>query len=83
MVPDYVVIFFFVAGYQFLTLFTLPFMNFEYLDHRVIDYKEVKNVLTTFHYIFMLIICCHSGLCSAFQTRWEFWYMQEIGGTRL
>ena len=83
MVPDYVVIFFFVAGYQFLTLFTLPFMNFEYLDHRVIDYKEVKKVLTTFHYIFMLIICCHSGLCSAFQTRWEFWYMQHLGGSSI
>ena len=81
MVPEYVVIFFFVVGYQILTLFTLPFMNFEYLDHRVLEYSEVKKVLTTFHCILILIICGHSGWCSAFQVRWEFWYMQKLGGS--
>ena len=78
--PNYVIIFFFVFGFQVLTLFTLPFMKFEYLYHRVIDYKKVKEVLTNPHYILILVICCHSGLCSAFQTRWEFWYIEKRGG---
>ena len=81
MVPDYAVIFFFVVGYQFLTLFTLPLMNFEYFDHRMVDYNEVKKVFKTFHYVLILIICCHAGWCSAFQTRWEFWYMEKLGGS--
>ena len=77
---DYVVIFFFVVGFQILTIGTLPFMKFEYLEHRVIDYKEVKKVLTNPHYILILVVCCHSGLCSAFQARWEFWYIEKLGG---
>ena len=81
LVPDYLIIFFFVVGYQVLTLVTLPFMNFEYLEHRVIDYQEVKEVLTTPHYILILVICSHCGACSAFQTRWEFWYMAKLGGS--
>lgn len=83
MVPDYVVIFFFVVGYQFFTLFTLPLMSFEYLNPRMIDYNEVKKVFKTFHYLLILIICCHSGWCSAFQTRWEFWYMEKLGGSSI
>lgn len=81
--PNYVIIFFFVVGFQVLTLATLPFMKFEYLDHRVIDYKEVKEVLTNPHYILILVICCHSGLCSAFQARWEFWYIEKLGGSSI
>ena len=81
--PDFVVIFYFVIGFQILTLGTLPFMKFEYLVHRVIDYKEVKKVLTNPHYILILVICCHSGLCSAFQARWEFWYMEKLGGSSI
>ncbi|XP_028400111.1 uncharacterized protein LOC114523406 [Dendronephthya gigantea] len=83
LAPDYVVIFFFVVGFQVLTLVTLPFMKFEYLEHRVIDYEEVKRVLTDPHYILILVICCHSGLCSAFQTRWEFWYIEKLGGSSI
>ena len=81
--PNYVIIFFFVVGFQALTLGTLPFMKFQYLDHRVIDYKEVKKVLTKPHYILILVICCHLGLCSAFQARWEFWYIEKLGGSSI
>ena len=66
--PDYVVIVFFAVGFQVLTLGISPFLKFQYLKHRVIDYKEVKKVLTNPHYVLILVICCHSGLCSAFQT---------------
>jgi hypothetical protein len=77
---NYVVIFFFVVGFQVLTLGTVPFMKFQYLEHRVIDYEEVKKILTNPHYILILVVCCHSGLCTAFQTRWEFWYIEKLGG---
>lgn len=83
LAPDYVVIFFFVVGFQVLTFGTLPFMKFQYLEHRVIDYKEVKRVLTNPHYILILVICCHSGLCSSFQARWEFWYIEKLGGSSI
>ena len=83
LAPDYVIIFFYVVGFQVLTLGTLRWMNFEYLEHKVIDYKEVKRVLTNPHYILILVICCHSGLCASFQTRWEFWYMEKLGGSSI
>lgn len=83
LAPNYVVIFFFVVGFQFLTLGTLLFMRFEYLEHRVIDYQEVKKVLTKPHYILILIICCHCGSCASFQTRWEFWYIEKLGGNSI
>ena len=81
LAPDYVIIFFYVVGFQVLTLGTLRWMNFEYLEHKVIDYKEVKRVLTNPHYILILVICCHPGLCTSFQARWKFWYVEKLGGS--
>ena len=81
MVPNYVIIFFFVTGYLLLTSLTVPFIHYEYDEHKVIDYKEVKSFLTKFHYIFMLVICCLSGWFRMFQLRWEFWYIEFLGGS--
>ena len=81
MVPNYVIIYFFVTGYLLLTLLTVPFIHYEYDEHQVIDYKEVKSFLTKFHYIFMLVICCLSGWFRMFQLRWEFWYIEVLGGS--
>ena len=43
MVPNYVIIFFFVTGYLLLTLLTVPFLHYEYHEHKVMDYKDVKS----------------------------------------
>ena len=82
-VPSYYVVFFYAAATQCITLIALPWMKYEYLEKRVVDYDEIKSVMLNPHYIFVLLICAHAGLCSAFQTRWEFWYMQRLGGGSL
>ena len=81
LAPNYVVIFVFVAGYLLLTLLTVPFLKFEYLEYKVIDYKEVKEFLSTFHFIFLLALCCASGWFRQYQIRWEFWYIEYLGGS--
>ena len=81
MVSNYVVVFFFVAGYVLFTLLTLPFIKMEYHEQKTIDYKEVKGFLTTFHYIFTLAMCCLAGWFRMFHIQWEFWYIHRLGGS--
>ncbi|XP_028390671.1 uncharacterized protein LOC114544416 [Dendronephthya gigantea] len=80
-VPSYYVVFFYAAAVQCMTLISLPWLEYEYLEKRVVDYEEVKSVLSKPHYILVLFICAHAGFCTAFQLRWEFWYMRHLGGT--
>ena len=82
-VPSYHVSFFYAVAVQCITLFALPWMKYEYLEKRVVNYADVKKVLCNPHYTLMLVVCAHAGLCSAFQTRWEFWYMEKLGGSPL
>ena len=82
-VPSYHVSFFYAVAVQCMTLFALPWMKYEYLEKRVVNYADVKKALCKPHYILMLVVCAHAGLCSAFQTRWEFWYMEKLGGSPL
>lgn len=81
LVPNFLVAFIFAAGLQCSTLTALPWLKYEYHEQRVVNYAEVKKVLFNVHYILLLFICAHAGLCSSFQTRWEFWYIQELGGS--
>jgi MFS family permease len=78
---DYYLAFVYAAAFQCLTMVPLHWLNFEYFEQRVVNLTEVKAVLLKPHYLLLLAIACHGGLCSAFQTRWEFWYMEELGGT--
>ena len=80
-VPSYYVAFLYAAAVQCLTPLALPWMKYEYLEKRVVNNAEVKSVLYNPHYILILFICAHAGLCSAFQLRWEFWYMEQLGGS--
>ena len=82
-VPSYHVSFFYAVAVQCITLFALPWMKYEYLEKRVVNYADVKKVLCNPHYTLMLVVCAHAGLCSSFQTRWEFWYMEKLGGSPL
>ena len=81
IIPNYVIIFFFVTGYLLLTLLTVPFIHYEYHEHKVMDYKDVKSFLAKFQYIFMLVICGLCGWFRMFQLRWEFWYTEVLGGS--
>ncbi|XP_028390703.1 major facilitator superfamily domain-containing protein 6-like [Dendronephthya gigantea] len=80
-VPGYYVAFFYAAAAQCMTLISLPWLEYEYLKKRVVDYDEIKSVLLNPHYILVLFICAHAGICTAFQLHWEFWYMRHLGGT--
>lgn len=80
MEPGYFLAFYYAAGFQLTTLIPLNWLKFEYLEKRVIDYDEVKSVIFNPHYLLMLGICLYSGMCSAFQFRWEYWYIEELGG---
>lgn len=80
-VPSYYVSFYYAVAVQCMTLLALPWMKYEYLEKRVVNYAEVKKIICNPHYALMLFVCAHAGLCSAFQTRWEYWYMAKLGGS--
>ena len=83
LVPSYFISFLCAAGFQCFTLVSLPWLKFEYLERRVVNFAEVKKIIWNPHYLLMLLICAHVGLCTSFQFRWEFWYMENLGATPL
>ena len=83
LLPSYFISFLCAAGFQCFTLVSLPWLKFEYLERRVVNFAEVKKIIWNPHYLLMLLICAHGGLCTSFQFRWEFWYMENLGATPL
>ncbi len=82
-VPSYHIAFLYAAAVQCLTLLALPWLKYEYLEKPVVNHDEVKSVLYNPHYILILFICTYAGFCAAFQFRWEFWYIEQLGGSPL
>ena len=76
----YYIAFVWAAAAAMLSSFALPWFKYEYLQHRVINWTEVKCVLSDIHYIFMLSLCLFLGSCCAFQMYWQFWYISELSG---
>ena len=64
-----------------LSSFALPWFKYEYLEHRVMNWNEVKCVFCDTHYVFILIIGLFLGSCTSFQFTWEFWYIRELSGS--
>ena len=81
--PSYAIAFLYAAAVQCLTLLALPWMKYEYREKQAVNYDEIKRVLQNPHYILILFTCAHAGFCSAFQYRWEFWYIKQLGGRPL
>ena len=77
----YFVTFFWAGAAIMLSSFAFPSFKYEYLEHRVIKWTEVKSVLFDIHYVFMLIFSLFFGCCIAFQFYWEFWYISELSGS--
>ena len=63
-----------------LSSFTLPWFKYEYLEHRVMNWNEVKCVFCGTHCVFILIIGLFLGSCTSLQFNWEFWYISELSG---
>ena len=64
-----------------MTLLALPWITFEYLEHRVIKWTEVKNVVFSYHYSIILFITMYFGCCFTFQQHWEYWYIEDLSGS--
>ena len=77
----YVMVFPWSASWLGLSLLSIPWIIFEYLHYRVVDWAEVKGILSDGHYVVMLLIACFCGGCFSFQVRWENWYVRELGGS--
>ena len=76
----YFVTFPWVAFTISMSLFSLPLISFEYLEHRVINWGDVKSVVFETHYLVLLFIGFYSGWCFSFQLYWEYWYIYELSG---
>ena len=64
-----------------LSCFAVPRFKYEYLEHRVIRWTEVKSVIFDIHYVIVLILGLFLGSCCAFQIYWEFWFISELSGS--
>ena len=64
-----------------LSSFAVPWFKYEYLEHRVVNWTEVKCVLSDIHYVFLLNFGLFLGSCCAFQMYWQFWYISELSGS--
>ena len=58
-----------------LSSFAVPWFKYEYLEHRVVNWTEVKCVLSNIHYVSLLSLCLFLGSCCTFQMCWQFWYI--------
>ena len=64
-----------------LSSFALPWLKYEYLNHRVVNWTEVKCVFSDIHYVFLLSLGLFLGSCCAFQMYWQFWFINEFSGS--
>ena len=77
----YYVTFPWVAFTISMSLFALPWVTFEYYEHRVINWDDVKSVLLENHYWVVFFVAFFSGWCFSFQFYWEYWYIYELSGS--
>ena len=77
----YYITFFWASAAILLSSITVPWFKYDYLEHRVISWTEVKCVFSDIHYVFVLIIALYLGSCISFQFYWEFWYISELSGS--
>ncbi|CAB4024782.1 Hypothetical predicted protein [Paramuricea clavata] len=67
----------------FLSMLSLPWFKFEYNEKKTINWSGVKADVFNAHYIFMFVVLFYAGLCLAFQSYWEFWYLDGLSASPL
>ena len=77
----YYITFVWASAAIMLSSFALPWVKYEYLEHRVVSWTEVKCVVFDIHYVIVLILGLFLGSCCAFQIYWEFWFINELSGS--
>lgn len=79
--PGYFVIFFYSSFGMSLTLIALPWISYEYLDNRVVNWSDVRGVICNGHHLVVLFVGIYLGYCCSFQQYWEYWYIAELSGS--
>ena len=75
---------FILGGVMFLlSMLSLPWFTFEYHERKTFSWSGVKTSVLNAHYILMFVILFYTGMCLAFQTYWEFWYLDELSASPL
>lgn len=77
----YFVIFFMSAFFMCLSLPALPWIKYEYLDDRVINWADVRNIIFDCHYLIVFLVSFSIGCCSSFYQFWVNWYIAELSGS--
>ncbi|CAB4027667.1 Hypothetical predicted protein [Paramuricea clavata] len=71
------------GGIMFLlSMLSLPWFKFEY-EKKKFTWSRVKSDVFNAHYIFMFVVLFYAGLCIAFQSYWEFWYLDGLSASPL
>ena len=72
------------GGIMFLlSMLSLPWFKFEYNEKKTFTWSGVKSDIFNAHYIFMFVVLFYAGMCLAFQSYWEFWYLDELSASPL
>jgi hypothetical protein len=72
------------GGIMFLiSMVSLPWFKFEYNEGKTFTWSGVKSDIFNAHYIFMFVVLFYAGLCLAFQSYWEFWYLDGLSASPL
>ena len=66
----YYITFVWASAAILLSSFAVPWFKYEYHEHRVIRWTEVKCVFSDIHYVFLLTLGLFLGGCFAFQFNW-------------
>ncbi len=66
-----------------LSMLSLPWFKFEYNEKKSFNWSGVKSDVLNIHYIFMFILVFYTGLCVAYQSYWEFWYLDGLNASPL
>ncbi len=66
-----------------LSMLSLPWFKFEYNEKKSFNWSGVKSDVLNVHYIFMFILLFYTGLCVAYQSYWEFWYLDGLNASPL
>jgi hypothetical protein len=72
------------GGIMFLlSTLSLPWFKFEYNEKKTFTWSGVKSDIFNAHYIFMFVVLFYAGMCLAFQSYWEFWYLDGLSASPL
>ena len=80
VLPAYFIMFPVAAVMVGLAVAATPWIEYEYLENRVITWADVRGVILDPHYIVMLLVAFYTGWCYSMQYFWQYWFINYLGG---